>query len=178
MHTKFCIKPSKFTLLLKFNDIWPFGPSRGPRATGLHTPFMWVTYTPNLVKFEACCRLLKSGVLGHKVICVWCINCSHSNIAKGFCLLDNLYRKKFIQVRDFESNIPLILVWNFLLQKSIQTNILHVFNNQPLLSVNALETKWKILIALCLLLFAYCLLLLTSYVEVYVWSLGSTSCPF
>ena len=59
--------------------------------------------------------MLKSCVLGRKVICVRCINCSYNsmdNMAKGIRLLDKkaifLYRKKFIQVRAFESNIPLI----------------------------------------------------------------------
>ena len=56
-HTKFCIKSLKLTLLLKFNDIWPFDPSPGPKGAGLfffavacpihvsnsHTKFSWIS---------------------------------------------------------------------------------------------------------------------------------------
>ena len=60
----------------------------------------------------ACCRLLKSCMLGHKVINVRCINRSYNNMAKGIRLLDTksifVYSGKiFIQVRAFENNIPL-----------------------------------------------------------------------
>ena len=56
-------------------------------------------------------------ILGRKVVCVRCINCSYKNIAKDICLLDkkkhfSLYRKYFKQVRTFEGNISLIM-WRF-----------------------------------------------------------------
>ena len=46
------------------------------------------------------------------MICVRCIHCSYNNIAKGIFLLDKmaifvLYRKIFIQIRAFESSVPL-----------------------------------------------------------------------
>ena len=52
-------------------------------------------------------------MLGLKVIYVVCTNCSYNNVAKGIRLLDKkktffcLYRKTFMQVRAFESYIPL-----------------------------------------------------------------------
>ena len=54
-------------------------------------------------------------MMGRKVICVRCINCSHNNIAKDIRLLDEMaifvYTGLiFIQVRAFESSIPLIAV--------------------------------------------------------------------
>ena len=47
-----------------------------------------------------------------KVIYVRCIICSYNNVAKGIRLLDKkasfvLYRKNFMQVRDFERYMPL-----------------------------------------------------------------------
>ena len=49
-------------------------------------------------------------MLGHKVICEICINCSHNNMAKGIRLFDKkvilVTQENFIQVRAFESNIP------------------------------------------------------------------------
>ena len=55
--------------------------------------------------------MLKSCLLGRKVICVRCINCSYNNITKRIRLLDKtvicVYTgKKILQVRAFESNIP------------------------------------------------------------------------
>ena len=50
-------------------------------------------------------------MLGRKLICLRCINCSYNNIAKGIRLLDKIaifvHRGFLIQVRDFESSIPL-----------------------------------------------------------------------
>ena len=34
------------------------------------------------------CPLLKSCMLGRKVIYVRCMNCAYNNVAKGICLLD------------------------------------------------------------------------------------------
>ena len=58
------------------------------------------------------CGLLKSCMLGRKVIYVRCISCSYNNVAKVIRLLDKksnfcLYRKNFMQVRGFERYIPL-----------------------------------------------------------------------
>ena len=54
----------------------------------------------------------KNCMLGHKVVCVSCINCSYNNIAKGIRLLDKMaifvLQENFIQVRAFESNVTLI----------------------------------------------------------------------
>ena len=53
-HTVWKKKSLKLTLLLIFNDIWPFDTSPGSRAKlffMLHAPFMWVAHTPNLVGF-------------------------------------------------------------------------------------------------------------------------------
>ena len=44
--------------------------------------------TPGSNSKKACCRLLKSCMLVHKVIYVRCINCSYNNEAKGIRLLD------------------------------------------------------------------------------------------
>ena len=48
---------------------------------------------------NACCGLLKSCILGRKVIYVRCISCSYNNVAKGICLLDKkailIYTGKF-----------------------------------------------------------------------------------
>ena len=51
-------------------------------------------------------------MLGRKERYVRCLNCSWNNIAKGTRPLDKkaiyvFYRKKIIQERAFESNIPL-----------------------------------------------------------------------
>ena len=60
--------------------------------------------------WKACYRLLKSCVLGRKVvICVRSINCLYNNIAKGIRLLDNIAIFVYIQVKckSFWKQYPL-----------------------------------------------------------------------
>ena len=54
---------------------------------------------------------LKSCMLGRKVICVRCINCSYNNVAKGMRLLNKKHllfiQENSMQVRAFERYTPL-----------------------------------------------------------------------
>ena len=60
--------------------------------------------------------LLKSCMLGRKVIYLRCINCSYNNVARGIDLLDKkaffaYTGKNFMQVRAFERYIPSMSVF-------------------------------------------------------------------
>ena len=84
------------------------------------TCMQFFLYKQNLLFYQGdgylwpqCCELLKSCMLGRKVIYVRCINCSYNNVAKGIRLLDKkaffVYTgKKIMQVRAFERYIPLM----------------------------------------------------------------------
>ena len=73
------------------------------------------TVSSQEVTLKACCGLLKSCMLGRKVIYVRCINCSYINVAKGIRLLDKkvyFVIQEKCRVHTRQGNVREILIFS------------------------------------------------------------------